>query len=99
MNKLTTTGASVDSWGTMPATGHQLDSVPLISTLRPTIHVVLNLPYHPLIHPTLPTLVYEDIMGDSIKALLEVQVENIHCSPLIYTATCPIIEGNQVGQE
>ena len=41
---------------------------------------------------------YEDIMGDSVKSLAEVEVDNIHCSPLIYSAGHPIIEGHQIGQ-
>ena len=37
-------------------------------------------------------------MGDSVKSLAEVEVDNIHCSPLIYLASHAIIEGYQIGQ-
>lgn len=45
----------------------------------------------------LPDLAYEDVTVDSVKSLAEAQVDKIHCSPLIYPASCPIVEGNQVG--
>ena len=37
-------------------------------------------------------------MGDSIKNLAEVKVDDIHCSPPIYPAGDAIIEGNKVGR-
>jgi len=37
-------------------------------------------------------------MGDSVKSLAEVEVDNIHGSPLIYPASRAIIESYQVGQ-
>jgi len=37
-------------------------------------------------------------MGDSVKRLSEVEVGNIHCSPLMYPASHAIIEGCQIGQ-
>ena len=38
-------------------------------------------------------------MGDSVKSLAEVEVDNIHCSPLIYPAGHAIVESYQIGQE
>ena len=35
-------------------------------------------------YPTIPSLTYENVMGDSVKSLAELKVSNIHCSPLIY---------------
>jgi len=37
-------------------------------------------------------------MGDSVKSLAEVEVDNIHCSPLICPASRAIIESYQIGQ-
>jgi len=37
-------------------------------------------------------------VGDSVKSLAEVKVENIHCSPLIYPASHATIEGYQMAQ-
>ena len=37
-------------------------------------------------------------MGDSVKSLAEVEVGNIHCSPLIYPASHAIIERYQTSQ-
>ncbi|KAK4832711.1 hypothetical protein QYF61_025172 [Mycteria americana] len=39
----------------------------------------------------------EDLMGDSVKGLTEVQVDMTHCSPLIYWASHFIVEGYHVG--
>ncbi|KAJ7397362.1 hypothetical protein BTVI_136460 [Pitangus sulphuratus] len=61
------------------------------------IHSVLNPPHCPLIQPTFPEFSCEDIMGNSVKSLAEIQVDNIHCSPLIYPASYPTVEGNEVG--
>ena len=35
-------------------------------------------------------------MGDSVESLAEVEVDNIHCSPLIYPASHAIVEGYQM---
>ena len=37
-------------------------------------------------------------MGDSIKSLAEVKVDNIHCSPSIFSASDATIEGREVDQ-
>ena len=37
-------------------------------------------------------------MGDSLKSLAAVKVDNIHCSPLIYPAIYAIVESYQIGQ-
>jgi len=62
------------------------------------IQAVLNPPHCPLIQPTLPELAYEDVMGDSVESLAEVQADNIHCSLLIYPASHAIVESYQIGQ-
>ena len=35
-------------------------------------------------------------MGDSVESLAEVEVDNIHCSPLIYPASHIVIESFEV---
>lgn len=40
--------------------------------------------------------VYEDLTGDSVKGLSEVQVDDICCSPLIYQASHFIMEVKQI---
>ena len=37
-------------------------------------------------------------MGDRVKSLAEVEVDNIHCSPFIYPASHAIVESYQIGQ-
>ena len=37
-------------------------------------------------------------MGDSVESLAEVKVNNIHGSPLIYSASHVIVESYQIGQ-
>jgi len=70
--------------------GHKLDSVLPITTLWALLETVCNLPYCPLICPTLPDLTYEDAMKDSIKSLAAAKVN--HCS-LLYPANHDLGEG------
>jgi len=35
-------------------------------------------------------------MGDCVKSLAEVKLDNIHCSPLIYSASHAIVESYQI---
>lgn len=42
--------------------------------------------------------VYEDLTGDGVKTLTEVQVDNSHCFPLIYLVSHFIVEAYNVGQ-
>ena len=37
-------------------------------------------------------------MGDHVESLAEVEIDNIHCSPLIYPASHVIAESYQIGQ-
>jgi len=37
-------------------------------------------------------------MGDSVESLAEVEVDNIQCSPLMYSASHAIVESYQIGQ-
>jgi len=37
-------------------------------------------------------------MGDCVKSLAEVEVDNIHCSPLIYLASHAIVEDSPLGE-
>ena len=99
MSKLNKTGPSTDPWGTPLVTSLQLDSAPLMTTpLSSALQPVLKPPHWPLIQPTFPELPYEDVMGDSVKSLAVVKVDNIQCSPLIYPASPAITEGYQIGQ-
>lgn len=56
----------------------------------------LNPPCCLFIWSTLPEFAYEDIVRDSTKRLPEVKAGNIHCSPLIPSGNCFILEGNQI---
>ena len=97
MKKLNKAGPSTDPWGTPLATGIQLsatDDYPLSSAIQP----VLNPPHWPLIQPTLPELPWEDVMGDRVESLAEVEVENIPGSPFVYPASHVIVESYQIGQ-
>jgi len=44
------------------------------------------------------SIMYEDPVRDSVKGPTEVQLDNIHCSPLMYQASHFITEAYQVGQ-
>lgn len=46
----------------------------------------------------LQQIVYEDLTGDSVKTLTEVQVDNSHCFPLVYMVSHFIVEHYNVGQ-
>ncbi|KAK4829074.1 hypothetical protein QYF61_002018 [Mycteria americana] len=70
---------------------YMTDHHPLGLAIQP----VFNPPHCLLIQPILHQLLYEDLMGDTVESLTEVQVDNIHCSPLIYQASHFIIEGYQ----
>lgn len=59
------------------ATDHDLLRIPVQPVLSPS--------HCPLVQPELPESADENIMGDSVKSLAEVQVDNIHRSPLIQT--------------
>ncbi|KAJ7413204.1 hypothetical protein BTVI_43903 [Pitangus sulphuratus] len=47
--------------------------------------------------PLLPSMkgAYENVVRDNVKSLAAVEVDNIHCSPLIHQSSCFIIEDNQ----
>ncbi|GAB0181629.1 hypothetical protein GRJ2_000628200 [Grus japonensis] len=98
MKILNRTGPSIDPWTTPLVTGLQLDFVPLITTLwawpfsRFSIHLIVCLS-SPYINKF-----YEDLIGNSIKGLTEMQVDNIHCSPLIYQASHFVVEVYQAGE-
>lgn len=78
------TGPSTDLWGTLshrpPTRFCTTDHNPPSSALQP----ILSPPHCPLIYITLPELANEDVVGDSVKCLAEVKVDNIYCSLLIY---------------
>jgi len=98
MQMLNRTGPIIDPWDTLLVTGMQLDLVPLITPLRAPVQTVFNPPHHLLIQPIHQQVLYEDLMGDSVKGPTVVQVDNSHCSPLICQASHFIIEIYQVGQ-
>ena len=52
----------------------------------------------PLICPTLPKLIHEDVVGYSVKSFDEVKVKNLHCSTLTYPDSDYITEGYWIGQ-
>ena len=60
---------------------------PLSSTSQP----VFSSPHHPLICSTLSQPHYKDVVGDSVKYLAEIKVDNIHCSPLFHPVNDDII--------
>ena len=51
----------------------------------------------PPIYPTISTLHCKDVMGNSVKSLGEVKVNNIH-PPFIHSTNNDIIEGHEGGQ-
>ncbi|KAK4832345.1 hypothetical protein QYF61_021874 [Mycteria americana] len=59
---------------------HAADHHPLGLDVQP----VFNSPHCLLMQPILHQLLYEDLMGDSVKGLTEIQVDNTHFSSLIY---------------
>ena len=59
---------------------------------------LLNPAQHPLIYPSFSKFLNKDVVGQSVKHLAEVKIDNIHCSPLIYPASGDIIEGYEDGQ-
>ncbi|KAK4831590.1 hypothetical protein QYF61_018350 [Mycteria americana] len=88
---------NIDPWATPLVTGLQLDFMPLTTTLwawpfsQFSVHLTIA-SSSPYFH----WLLYKDLMGDSVKGLTEVRVDNVHCSPLIYQASHFITEVYQV---
>lgn len=82
---LNRTGLSIDPRDTLPVTDLQL--VPLTDQhlLGPAIQTVLHQLHCFLIQPIHHQLLYEDLMGDCIRANWS-QSKYIHYSPLIYKA-------------
>ena len=74
------------------ATGLQPDSALLMSYANQSVG---NLPHHPLICPTLSKFDNKDAVGDDVRHLAEVKVQNVHnpCLP-----SDDITEGKQVCQ-
>ncbi|KAK4824875.1 hypothetical protein QYF61_021082 [Mycteria americana] len=66
--------------------------------LGPVIQTVSNPPRCLLSQPIHQQLLCGDLMGNSVKILTEVEVGNIHCSPLIQQASHLILKVYQVGQ-
>lgn len=66
--------------------------------LGPVIQLVFNPTHYQFMQPIHHQLLYEDLTGDTVESLTEVQVENSHCSPLIYQDSNFIMECYQVGQ-
>lgn len=57
------------------------------------VQAVFSPPRCLLIQPVLHQLLYQHLRGDGVKSLNEVQVENIHCSPLVCQSNDFIVEG------
>ena len=81
MKILNRIGPLMDPWGTLLLTGVQLDFVPLITTLwaQPFSQFLVHCL---LIQSILHELLCEDTMGESVKGLTEVKVDDTHCFPL-----------------
>jgi len=81
---------SLDPWGALLLAGLQLCFVPLITILWAwSFSSIFKPPCCLLIQPSHQQLLFQDLMGDSVKGLgvkglTEVQVDTIHCSPLVY---------------
>ncbi|KAJ7415731.1 Pleckstrin like proteiny domain-containing family A member 5 [Willisornis vidua] len=62
------------------------------SPLESATQLVLNPPHCPLMPSTFAEFACKDAVRDSVDSLTEVQIDNIHCSPLIHLDSCLIIE-------
>lgn len=74
-----------------------MDSATDYNPLSFASQMIPSLPQCQLICLTVPTLTYEDVMGDNVKSLTEIKVDNIHCY-FIYPSSQNIIEGYHVDQ-
>lgn len=78
----------------------QLDFISLIATLLSlAVQPVFSSPHCQLIYLIFHQLLHDDLTGDSIKGLSEVQLDNLHCSSLIYQISHFIVEDHRFGQK
>jgi len=87
MMMLSSVCPSIDSCGTLVVNGLQQDFVLLTTIVSPFSQSTSWSVYLIQLH----LFVYEDVMGDSVENLAEMEINNIHCSPLIHWA-CLFIE-------
>jgi len=88
MKKLNKIGPSTDPWGTLQVTGLQLDSAPLMTTLR-------ALPFSQFsVHLT----VYSSSPRFLVRSLGGFKVDTIHCTTPVYPASHAIVESYKIGQ-
>ena len=73
---------------------HHLDIV-LLTTLNMVAQPIFHAPNNPLLQPPCLQFCYKEATGDHIKSLAKVQM-NIHCSPLVRTASHLLGECNGV---
>lgn len=90
---------SVDSWwhtgSDRPSTRlHATDHHSMGLTVHPVFHSPHCLPIHFVFHHIL----YEELMGDSVRSAIETKVNNIHCSLVTHQAIHFIAEDYQVDQ-
>lgn len=87
-----TLGCTMSDW---PPDGlHVTDHNPLILTVQPDFKP----PHCPFTSSTIHQFVYKDVIGYSVKSLVKIGINDIHCAPLIHLATHLIIEGYHDGQ-
>lgn len=95
MNILNSVGPGIDPWGTtcdrLPASVKTIDRCPLTVTCEPMSY----LSHRPPVLPDSYQFVQQQPVGNSIEHFVEVQVNNIHCSPCV-NRRCSVVEGNQV---
>lgn len=78
------------------STGHQLDCAADHKSL--SFVKVYSSPHCPLTNSTPRKFTQSVVMGDSVKSIAEVKIAKIHCCPLMYPASCDIMEGYQTGK-
>jgi len=98
MKMLNKTGPSTDCWEMLLVTGFPLDSVSDHNSLSSASQPTLSPSNGPLLYTTVSKFPYKDVMGDSVKHVIEAMLHNIYCSSSIYLSSDEIIEGYQLGQ-
>ena len=91
------TGLNTEPWGTPLVSDHQLDLTPFTTTLwaQPSKSVFYPAKYRPIQIKSIYFL-QEDAVGNSVKGLVKVQVDNIHNLSLIHCVGCLVVEEDQV---
>lgn len=66
--------------------------------LCPTIQTIVFQIHYPLIYAAISQLGFKNIMGDDVKCLAKVEINDTYCSPLIHKSSYFIIKGKKVGE-